>query len=1492
VGAVVVDVEEKTYRSASVRQLNWALLIGTAVVLLLSGVGAYFLRDYQVHRTARTYWDRALALEAEGEGQQAASYLFRYTRFRPEDSAARIKLAKIYDDISGGREGKRRGVDLYYQAIGVAEDGEKLALRRRLADLLLETNQLPQAKAEALEIRSVLSGKPDDPDAERVLADVLYRQFVTGVIGDQSVAGKKIGEIVRRANELNPKNVRLAQILAEIYRTHPELLSGEILPKLERDSKADEVMTSLVAADPGNPDVRLANFGYRYRYRLSGVDEELDFALELGPENIEVRLAAAEYLRIKGLNLLRNSQSLSAVEGGTEPGSDEAPKELFAQARKHLEQVLDSIDPDSEAAHIALGDVYSAEERSAEAVSAWERGIELVGDASLALNMRLAESLARTSDPEAKDALRRLDQSLDARRLVLSSEAIKSLTRTRDFISALGLLQQGKPSQAIPILKPIVSEARDGRGGSNDSIRALQMLAQAHTALEQWGDAAGDFESAIELVPDDSAWRFKLEAAMMWQKASQPQRAIQHLEDVVAVVDAPGLWLQIARSHYQAIVRHPKDERDWRPFEEALAKTKEAMNGKEIDQTWLVDLLEANYRFVASANQQEGHAQALAILRRVDEGRPRDNVALCSALVSAYEFLGETDRADERLGELDAITTDTHIGYLKRAEVLAQRKQNDKARETLLAGIAQLPANEQLPLRKALVQLSTAQGEFDRAEAELVSLFEADKNDPQPLFLLLELSLRRGKLAEAARWESALEQTEGHISPLGRYFRIWRLVASAADANDSGLRQAIREQGTLSSERPNWILTHFAAALVYEKLGQFAKASESLEVAISLGDGRASTYERLVRVLSVQGRFSEADTYLRKLEQRIPSSPNLSSLAIRVAAQMDDVNRAEKLARDGVEHRPEDPLAQLWLGQVLLAQQKYEEAEQACRKARDLAPEDVRTWNGLFACYLRTGRTLEASQLLADLPKQVKLPAGDLAFIQAQGYELLGDREAAKQQYAVAEKEHPQHLPLLMRIARFYLSEDVKIAENALRKALEIDANSGPARRLLAATLANDPANWDEISRLLTAGGDAADQRVQAALLQRRQSDDRVADLESARKILEKLVLRATNPADADRLLLGLTYAELSKVQLTSNSRDKLVRSAKAQFRPLVVNRAQPNPAYLAVYSRFLLEHDDLDEAKQQLTALEQANPDTLLFVSLKARWLHADDQNDMIEPLVEGFANKLLEKLESDESKLELFSSIGQIYSNVKNHAAAQRWFDQLASAGAERFGPLAMSLAAQGRNSQAVQLCLRAAESDETPLPALVLASILVRASDYQPPIEAEELIAKAIEKHAQNTRLLASVANLRLVQNDSNAAIELYRKIVELEPRDVAALNNLATLLGDQKEHASEALQIIDRAIRQAGPLPPLLDTKGTILIRIGKLDAAVAALETAADSPQADPRYRFHLAVALEAANDSRRAKSELLAAINDDLSSQILTALDQANLAAMRQKYGI
>jgi Tfp pilus assembly protein PilF len=306
---------------------------------------------------------------------------------------------------------------------------------------------------------------------------------------------------------------------------------------------------------------------------------------------------------------------------------------------------------------------------------------------------------------------------------------------------------------------------------------------------------------------------------------------------------------------------------------------------------------------------------------------------------------------------------------------------------------------------------------------------------------------------------------------------------------------------------------------------------------------------------------------------------------------------------------------------------------------------------------------------------------------------------------------------------------------------------------------------------------------------------------------------------------------------------------------------------------------------------------------------MQARGQASKIEPQVEDLAAKLLKKVEENETQdndtqeAQLALAVGNLYTAVDLHEPAERWYRRLLKLVPERYEPLAMSLARQGRMDEAIQLCIKAAESegnaaesDSSLQPVIVLTSVLTsgqpKAEDFK---LAEPLLAEALKSHKDNPGLISAVASVRVVQGQTEAAIRLYRQVLQLRPKDALALNNLATLLAEQPETRKEALKYIDQAIEIAGEEPALLDTKGTILLSEDKpskneLKDALTCLEKAAATPGADPRFHFHLAVAYDRASEAEKAGEAFAKALDGDLKDQILTETDRRWLAELEQKH--
>lgn len=128
---------------------------------------------------------------------------------------------------------------------------------------------------------------------------------------------------------------------------------------------------------------------------------------------------------------------------------------------------------------------------------------------------------------------------------------------------------------------------------------------------------------------------------------------------------------------------------------------------------------------------------------------------------------------------------------------------------------------------------------------------------------------------------------------------------------------------------------------------------------------------------------------------------------------------------------------------------------------------------------------------------------------------------------------------------------------------------------------------------------------------------------------------------------------------------------------------------------------------------------------------------------------------------------------------------------------------------------------------------------------------------------------------------------------QPRNVAVLNNLATMLAEQpeSEKRKEALEYVERAINLVGPQPGLLDTKGMVLFFDGKPDLALAALEEAVRDPSPDPRWWLHLAVVRERSGQLDQARAALQKARAGDLEHQLLTKMDRQLLADLAKRLG-
>jgi Tfp pilus assembly protein PilF len=102
--------------------------------------------------------------------------------------------------------------------------------------------------------------------------------------------------------------------------------------------------------------------------------------------------------------------------------------------------------------------------------------------------------------------------------------------------------------------------------------------------------------------------------------------------------------------------------------------------------------------------------------------------------------------------------------------------------------------------------------------------------------------------------------------------------------------------------------------------------------------------------------------------------------------------------------------------------------------------------------------------------------------------------------------------------------------------------------------------------------------------------------------------------------------------------------------------------------------------------------------------------------------------------------------------------------------------------------------------------------------------------------------------------DAAVKQYRKVLESDPENFMALNNLAFLLVDRDEF-NEALGLAQKAMELAPGEASVEDTLGWALLHKGMYREAIRHFKTAF-SKQAAPGIQYHLAMAYVMVGDDQ------------------------------------
>lgn len=1431
------------------RVLNVRLLVRSLVMAAMLAPAAYFWHAFQVDRKATVLLDRAGEMEKSEDWLGAAQSIHRFLKLRPDDVAAKIRLAEDFDHAAATAREKSRAAEYYATAIGLAP--ERTDLRDRHLVLLFESGDFSAALRFAEEMLEV---EPDGALAQRVRALALLAQMRNrGNVAAEEVAASLEAAIVR-----NPDDVGLAANLAHLYRVD-----------LQLSDKAEETINLLVERAADKSAALLARYSYLNQFKLPGADKDLDQALSLDADakDLGIRLAAA----------YRAQQAAD-----------------WDAAEQYFKDVV-RIDERDRRGYFGLGLAYSEQGKVKEGLDAWRTYLSKVSNSDLVILIQVAKAeiqLQKWND--AEKTLRRIEQQAEK-----IFEREQSTWRVAlDSLRAEMLIARDQCEKAIPLLKEAIL-LRQAGAETEDSIAGnatlYAALGQCHARLTQWDQAATTYQKAADLRPSEMDYR--MSAAAAWASAGRWDEASRQYDKALSGGRGPAsAWVSYAQAAFrqQLISLAP----NWPDFERILAEAQAKIGEVDAKPAEKLSLKLLDVEFLL---HQEKFDEAFALLKAIEA-----DVAmvpeLAARLIFDYERTGRRSDADRVLSEFEKEPQNRLQSVYLWTSVLANRKQFDEAERRLSDALADQLTDEQrtgLQYRRAILDLE--QGETDAAKLKLERLSEAAPGDRRVPALLVELALSRDDLLEAEKWERRLRTLLGEESAQWRYYRAQRLVhqlakPSSDDSKDKQqlLAEAAKMQAEVERLRPNWGSGYLLKARL-ALLGRQPDAEAAIRSyiqAIQLGESRIQVYQSLIALLYQQNRIGEAASYLNRLEDSSELPSELTMMAMDIDARQGNLSQAIESARRQVEEHPDDAMRRVWLGQLLSRISpaseggNFSESEAQLKRARELAPKDLRTWLALLSLYKNRNQIDAARKLLVEFENSDAIAEKERAFVLAQGFAFLGDQDLAKSLYVDAVKTNTDSVDVQLQAARFFLGAgaDTELAKQCVHRVLQLEPNHDGARSLDAWLKFGEAESEDELERIYasldrTDGAsepDQASQRLKALMMIRRGGQD---SRRRALEAVEALVDAESKPTDIDRLLLARLYEAQGQTA-----------AAGEQWRALA-NRDNASANHLAAYVDFLLRTDQATEATYSLDQLAKVEPETENWrtTTLRARWFKARGETPKIAALVQGFLKQALAKANVPAPQSNLWLSAAKLYSSLALGSEAEASYRQAFELEPRTLPALAVWLAKHGKVSEAAILCIKAAKADPSAQSARTLSSVLLLGPlPGELRTEAESLLAMAVERHADNAQLLFDVASERIFHGNNAEAVRLLRRCLQLDPKNIQAMNNLAILLARGPQNYGEAIQYIDRAISLAGLQPELLDSKGWILICHGDGAGAEALLRDAVSVPPGDARHHFHLALACQMQGKLDAARKSFERASDLELQANMLMPDELSRLHSLEQ----
>ena len=929
---------------------------------------------------------------------------------------------------------------------------------------------------------------------------------------------------------------------------------------------------------------------------------------------------------------------------------------------------------------------------------------------------------------------------------------------------ASALSRLGNTQSAIQQLRTLISESPNSSEGY---LALAKLLAQTGN----WAETADYAARAVQLSPDNQ------------------ESVLLHLQAQIQLLSArPG--------DQEAVDMHL-----WNNIQQQLSVLEK--NAESIGEVKL-------FQFQL-ALQRDKLTEAESLIAQLGE----TNLSKVRIVMAEAELLTAQEKIDQAIMRLNEAVKEfpESVDLIRYLAILLDQKGSQKECEECvkdaLERIEEPIARRELGL--LLAQFYNRWGQNDKI---YVLLNELTQRLPVDILLKRRLLLSERVIndpEQAQQIVNDIKSIEGESGWQWRYeqAKLW----FAMDDFKNRYPQILSLLQKNMQANPNDQTSHLLLARTYERAGEMQLAISTYREILSQSPDDLRVIIPVVAALYSQRQYDEAEQVLNRASRENLYHPELQRLQLQNYLRRGQLDSASELLQDVLVNDPNNQAACLSLALLKIQQGDYELASNLLDKLKNLSPNSLPVTAAQIQLNIRQDKRSEALRISDEMVKNLDNAAAYI--LRARTYATMGKTEEAVKDLDRAVSIEPDNIEVWVSRSDFYRSTgQFKNASADIKRALSLDPdNLQLHKRVIPLFLASgDHDMIKEGKALLEKSLESNPEDIQFRLLKARSElAERTAPaIENAKQILQKITEDQPENTEAWVLLgdIAIKQGQLGKAMEAALGGLAYGPSNKSLLLLKARSEAAKSPV-LAIPTLKLLH--ELDPA------------DLGTVILLGNTYIETGEPKKAV--------NLLREQLTvcDDSAKRKCNIALAIALYKGGNKAEAQKEFDSLLEAKPNNPDILLAQVQLlkderdfSGLNEKVVNWYSKHPEDSSTPV---AIAMDIMLLEDGRAGKTAEEILRMVINDNSDSTEAMRSLAILLQISGRTTESAQLYERILEFEPDNVVAINNLAWIICEVQGKPQEALDLAQRGLKIAPNYCDLIDTRGVIYYRLGQLDKAV-------------------------------------------------------------------